>query len=100
VSLQIAQQWTVSAIMQNRTLLICEPVKRIWLHMSRYIAGSNVPLSGASYRQDVGDTRYSRSELVVRRLTEMGAEMHVQDPYVEHWYELENQVVYPAPGHP
>jgi hypothetical protein len=37
--------------------------------------------------------------MVVRRLTEMGAEMRVHDPYVAHWYELEKQDVYPAPGH-
>jgi hypothetical protein len=37
--------------------------------------------------------------MVVRRLTEMGAEMRVHDPYVDHWYELEKQDVYPAPGH-
>jgi UDP-N-acetyl-D-mannosaminuronate dehydrogenase len=29
----------------------------------------------------------------------MGAEMKVHDPYVEHWYELEQQNEYPAPGH-
>ena len=29
----------------------------------------------------------------------MGAEIRVHDPYVEHWYELEKQDVYPAPGH-
>ena len=29
----------------------------------------------------------------------MGAEMRVHDPYVEHWYELESQDTYPAPGH-
>lgn len=68
-------------------------------NMGRYIAGADVLICGASYRQDVGDTRYSGSELVVRRLTEMGAEMRVHDPYLEHWYELENQDVYPAPGH-
>jgi hypothetical protein len=28
----------------------------------------------------------------------MGAEMSVHDPYVEHWYELEIQDTYPAPG--
>ena len=67
--------------------------------MGRYIAGADVLICGASYRQDVGDTRYSGSELVVRKLTEMGAEMRVHDPYVEHWYELEKQDVYPAPGH-
>ena len=68
-------------------------------NMGRYIAGANVLLCGASYRQDVADTRYSGSEIVVRKLTEMGAEMHVHDPYLEHWYELESQDDYPAPGH-
>ena len=67
--------------------------------MGRYIAGADVLVCGASYRQDVGDTRYSGSEMVVRKLTEMGAEMRVHDPYVDHWYELETQDVYPAPGH-
>lgn len=68
-------------------------------NMGRQIAGATVLLCGASYRQDVGDTRYSGSEVIVRKLTEMGAEMRVHDPYVEHWYELENQDEYPAPGH-
>jgi len=67
-------------------------------NMGRYIAGANVLLCGASYRQDVADTRYSGSEIVVRRLAEMGAEIRVHDPYVEHWYELEKQDEYPAPG--
>jgi UDP-N-acetyl-D-glucosamine dehydrogenase len=68
-------------------------------NMGRQIAGAKILLAGASYRQDVGDTRYSGSEIVVRKLTEMGAEVHVHDPYVEHWYELEKQDTYPAPGH-
>jgi len=29
----------------------------------------------------------------------MGAELSVHDPYLEHWYELEQQDTYPAPGH-
>jgi len=68
-------------------------------NMGRYIAGAEVLICGASYRQDVGDTRYSGSEMVLRRLTEMGAQMRAHDPYVDHWYELEKQDVYPAPGH-
>ncbi|MCX5632639.1 MAG: GDP-mannose dehydrogenase [Phycisphaerae bacterium] len=67
-------------------------------NMGRYIAGAKVLLCGASYRQDVADTRYSGSEIVVRKLTEMGAEMSLHDPYVEHWYELEQQDTYPARG--
>ncbi|MFB0554240.1 MAG: nucleotide sugar dehydrogenase [Phycisphaerae bacterium] len=68
-------------------------------NMGREVAGAAVLLCGASYRQDVGDSRYSGSEIVVRKLTEMGAEMRVHDPYLEHWYELEQQDTYPAPGH-
>ena len=48
-------------------------------------------IAGASYREDVGDTRYSGSEMVVRKLTELGAEMRVHDPYVDAWDEFEKQ---------
>ncbi|MFC1738167.1 nucleotide sugar dehydrogenase [Planctomycetota bacterium] len=68
-------------------------------NMGRVPEGSIVLLCGASYRKDVGDTRYSGSEKIVRKLTEMGAKIRVHDPYVEHWYELEKQDTYPAPGH-
>ena len=68
-------------------------------NMGRQTAGAVVLLCGASYRQDVADTRYSGSEIIVRKLTEMAAEMRVHDPYLEHWYELEKQDRYPAPGH-
>jgi len=47
----------------------------------------------------LGDTRYSGSELVVRKLTEMGADLSVHDPYVEHWYEIETPDTYPSSGH-
>jgi UDP-N-acetyl-D-glucosamine dehydrogenase len=35
----------------------------------------------------------------MRKLTEMGADLRVHDPYVDHWYELEQQDTYPEPGH-
>jgi UDP-N-acetyl-D-mannosaminuronate dehydrogenase len=63
------------------------------------VAASKIALLGASYREDVGDTRYSGSELVVRKITEMGGEVVVHDPYVKHWWELEKQDTYPSPGH-
>lgn len=85
-------------INDTRALHVAELTRDALRNMGRYIAGADVLICGASYRQDVGDTRYSGSELVVRKLTEMGAEMRVHDPYVDHWYELENQDEYPAPG--
>ena len=90
---------TAIDINDTRGLHVATLTRDALRNMGRYIAGADVLICGASYRQDVGDTRYSGSELVVRRLTEMGAEMRVHDPYLEHWPELEDQDVYPAPGH-
>jgi UDP-N-acetyl-D-mannosaminuronate dehydrogenase len=67
--------------------------------MGKIVAASKIALLGASYREDVGDTRYSGSELIVRKLTEMGGDVAVHDPYVQHWWEFEKQDSYPAPGH-
>jgi nucleotide sugar dehydrogenase len=86
-------------INDTRALHAAEITRDALRNMDRYIAGADVLICGASYRQDVGDTRYSGSELVVRKLTEMGADMRVHDPYVDHWYELENQDSYPSPTH-
>ncbi len=67
--------------------------------LHRPIAAAEILILGASYREDVGDTRYSGSEILVRKLSEMGAEIRVHDPYVEHWWELEEQDTYPGSGH-
>jgi nucleotide sugar dehydrogenase len=89
---------TAIDINDTRGLHVAELARDALRNMGRYIAGANVLVCGASYRQDVGDTRYSGSEMVVRKLTEMGADIRVHDPYVDHWYELESQDTYPAPG--
>lgn len=86
-------------INDTRSLHAAELTRDALRNMGKYIAGAQILLCGASYREDVGDTRYSGSELVVRKLTEMGADLRVHDPYVDHWYELEAQDDYPAPGH-
>ncbi|MDD3945731.1 MAG: UDP binding domain-containing protein, partial [Bacteroidales bacterium] len=89
---------TAIDINDTRALHVAELVRDALRNMGRYIAGADVVLCGASYRQDVGDTRYSGSEMVVRKLAEMGAEVRVHDPYVDHWYEFESQDSYPATG--
>ncbi len=90
---------TAIDINDTRGLHVAALTRDALRNMGRQIAGVPLLLCGASYRQDVADTRYSGSEIVVRKLTEMGAEMRVHDPYLEHWYELEKQDTYPAPGH-
>jgi nucleotide sugar dehydrogenase len=90
---------TAIDVNDTRGLHVATLIRDALRNMGRYIASAEVLICGASYRQDVGDTRYSGSEVVVRRLTEMGADIIVHDPYVEHWYEFEAQETYPAPGH-
>ncbi|MFC2082272.1 nucleotide sugar dehydrogenase [Bacteroidota bacterium] len=84
-------------INDTRSLHAAEITRDALRNMARHIAGSEILICGASYRQDVGDTRYSGSEIVVRKLAEMGAEIRVHDPYVEQWHELELQDEYPSP---
>ena len=85
-------------INDTRALHVAEIVRDALRNMGRIVAASKIALLGASYREDVGDTRYSGSEIIVRKLTEMGAEIVVHDPYVKHWWEFEKQDTYPAPG--
>lgn len=86
-------------INDTRALHVAELTRDALRNMGRYIAGADIMICGVSYRQDVGDTRYSGSEVIVRKLTEMGAETCVHDPYVDHWYEMEIQDVYPISGY-
>ncbi len=86
-------------INDTRSLHVAQLTRDALRNMGRPIASAEVLVLGASYREDVGDTRYSGSELIVRRLTEMGAELRVHDPYVPHWWEFEKQDEYPASSH-
>jgi len=86
-------------INDTRSLHVAQLTRDGLRNMGQAIASSEILILGASYREDVGDTRYSGSELIVRRLSEMGAEIRVHDPYVAHWWEFEKQDEYPASAH-
>jgi UDP-N-acetyl-D-glucosamine dehydrogenase len=86
-------------INDTRALHVAQLTRDAMRNMGRPLAAAEILLLGASYREDVGDTRYSGSELIVRRLTEMGAELRIHDPYVQHWWEFEKQDEYPTPTH-
>jgi nucleotide sugar dehydrogenase len=86
-------------INDTRALHVAQLTRDALRNMNRPLAAAEVLVLGASYREDVGDTRNSGSELIVRRLTEMGAELRVHDPYVSHWWEFEKQDEYPSPPH-
>ena len=85
-------------INDTRGLHVGQLVRDALRNMGKPIAAADVLVLGAAYREDVGDTRYSGSEIVIRKLAEMGAAIHVHDPYVEHWWEFEQQDSYPGVG--
>ncbi|HPF03942.1 MAG TPA: nucleotide sugar dehydrogenase [Bacteroidales bacterium] len=85
-------------INDTRGLHVGQLVRDALRNMGQPIASADVLILGAAYREDVGDTRYSGSEIVIRKLAEMGAEIRVHDPYVDHWWEFEQQDTYPGPG--
>jgi len=86
-------------INDTRGLRVTQLVRDALRNMGKIVAAAKIAVLGASYREDVGDTRYSGSEIIVRKLTEMGADVVVHDPYVKHWWEMEKQDTYPAPDH-
>jgi len=86
-------------INDTRGLRAVQLVRDALRNMGKIVAATKIAVLGASYREDVGDTRYSGSEIIVRKLTEMGADVVVHDPYVKHWWEMEKQDTYPAPNH-
>jgi nucleotide sugar dehydrogenase len=83
-------------INDTRGLHAAELVRDALGNMNVPIAAAKVLVLGASYREDVGDTRYSGSEILIRKLAEMGAEIRVHDPYVDQWWEFTNQEIYPS----
>jgi UDP-N-acetyl-D-glucosamine dehydrogenase len=85
-------------INDTRALRAVHLVRDALRNMGTIVAASTITVLGASYREDVGDTRYSGSELIVRKIAEMGGDIRVHDPYVEHWWEFEAQDTYPAVG--
>ena len=52
------------------------------------LEGKRILLLGISYRQDVGDTRYSPSETFVNAAIAAGAEVVAHDPLVSEWEEF------------
>jgi UDP-N-acetyl-D-mannosaminuronate dehydrogenase len=83
-------------INDTRALHAAQLVRDALRNQNRIVASSLIAVLGISYREDVGDTRYSGSELLVRKLSEMGSEVRVHDPYIDHWWEMEKQDSYPT----
>ncbi len=62
-------------------------------NMGKPIAAADVLVLGAAYREDVGDTRYSGSEIVIRKLAEMGAEIGCMTPMLSTGGSLNSRIL-------
>jgi UDP-N-acetyl-D-glucosamine dehydrogenase len=67
-------------------------VDRLEALLGGSLKGRRVMLLGVSYRQDVGDTRYSPAETFIKEARQRGAEVIPHDPVVGHWLELGEDV--------
>ena len=50
-----------------------------------------------SYRQDIGDSRFSPSEILVKELLHQGAKVDCHDPYLSYWDELDRELLKDLP---
>lgn len=78
-------------INDTKALHAADLVEEALKEMGKKTKDAKVLILGAAYREDVGDTRYSASEMIVRKLAELGAEVSAHDPYVKSWWEFETQ---------
>ena len=59
--------------------------------------GKNILIMGVSYRQDVGDTRHSPSQVYLENALDAGANVTCHDPLVSFWTELSLEVLTDIP---
>jgi len=80
-----------SAVATNNVMPLVT-LQKIKDHFDGDISGKKMLMLGVSYRQDVGDTRYSPSEIFVRAARDKGAEIVCHDPLIDYWEELQTDV--------
>jgi UDP-N-acetyl-D-glucosamine dehydrogenase len=56
------------------------------------LANKSIAFMGVSYRGDVGDTRFTPVETLVKKVEEAGAIIKLHDPYVSFWHEMQRNV--------
>ena len=61
------------------------------------LGGKKLLVLGVSYRQDVGDTRHSPTEIFAKEAVKRGAELTYQDPLVPYFAEMGAEVLHEVP---
>jgi len=72
-------------------------VKRLKSLINNNFFEKKILICGVSYRQDIGDSRFSPSEILVNELVLQGAKVDCHDPYLSYWDELEFELLKDLP---
>jgi len=67
-------------------------IARLKAILDEEVEGKKILIFGITYRQDVGDTRYSASKILVNHLVQQGAKVTCHDPYLRFWEEMKLDV--------
>jgi UDP-N-acetyl-D-mannosaminuronic acid dehydrogenase len=73
---------TSRAVNDGMPLHIADLAQQALAEHGQEIAGSRILVMGYAYLEDSDDARNSPSEILVRRLHELGAEVSIHDPYL------------------
>ena len=63
-------------------------VNRLLSCLDNSLTKKKILVCGVSYRQDIGDTRYSPTAKLVKELINQGAIVDCHDPYIDFWEEM------------
>lgn len=80
-----------SAVRMNNRMPIVS-LDKIEKLLGGTVNGKKILVLGVSYRQDVGDTRYSPTEIFAREAIKRGAMLEFHDPLVDEWREMNVKV--------
>lgn len=84
--------FSTMAVQKNNAMPIVS-LDKIEKCLDTTLQGKKLLVLGVSYRQDVGDTRYSPTEIFAREAEKRGAILTYQDPLVEYWTEMNATVM-------
>ena len=83
--------YSSQAVEVNRAMPLVT-LEKLKTYFGGTIKGKKVLLLGISYREDVGDTRYSPAEIFFIQAKKEGAQVIPHDPLVEYWEEMNLKV--------
>lgn len=90
-------QFSKLAVKINSTMPITT-INKIKNFYKKKLNKKKILLLGATYKEDIADTRSSPSEFFLKKITSLGADVVVHDPLVKFWGETKRKVLNKIPN--